>query len=142
MVRLAGGLVALIAVAWSLDLQTKLGTLVYNEQIVALITGLALLGLYWRVPPILGRRWLNHVLGILALNVMLWIGWRFPVLQADMLGHPKEAVTLSVLALFLIVDACKRCSGWSMPLIFGGFFVYALLGHLIPGLFQTKEVAT
>jgi TRAP transporter 4TM/12TM fusion protein len=58
-----------------------------------------------------------------------------------MLGHPKEAITLSVLALALLVDSCRRCSGWSMPAIFGGFFLYALVGHYVPGLFQTKEVA-
>jgi TRAP transporter 4TM/12TM fusion protein len=140
--RLAGGLIILVAVAWSLDLQTKAGVLLYGEQIVAVIAGFALFGLYFRLPPILGRKAINALHALAALATLLWIGWRFPLLQADMLGHPKEAVTLSVLALYFIVDACKRCSGWSMPLIFGGFFLYALLGHLIPGLFQTKEVAT
>ncbi len=142
MTRFSGALIVLVAVAWSLDLHAKLGALVYNEQLVALIAGFALLGLYWRSAPVLGRAWLNRVLGFAALAVMLWIGWRFPVLQADMLGHPKEAVTLSLLALVFIVDACKRCSGWSMPLIFGGFMLYALVGHHIPGIFQTKEVGT
>ena len=141
MTRLAGGLILLVAVAWSLDLQAKAGALVYGEQLVAAIVGLALFGLYWRVPPILGQAWLNRACAFACLAVMLWIAWRFPVLQADMLGHPVEAVTLSVLALALIVEACRRCSGWSMPIIFGAFLLYALVGHLIPGLFQTKEVA-
>jgi len=139
--RLAGALIILIAVAWSLDLQTKGGALIYGEQLIAAIVGLGLLGLYWRVAPILGRHWINRACAFLSLAVMLWIAWRFPVLQADMLGHPVEAVTLSVLTLVLIVEACRLCSGWSMPLIFGGFFLYAVFGHLIPGLFQTKQVA-
>src|SRR6185295_19021248 len=121
--------------------QTKSGALIYAEQLVAAIVGLGLFGLYWRVAPILGRNWINRACAFLSLAVMLWIAWRFPVLQADMLGHPVEAVTLSVLALILTVEACRLCSGWSMPLIFGGFFLYAVFGHLIPGLFQTKEVA-
>ena len=36
----------------------------------------------------------------------------------------------------------KRASGWSMPIIFGGFFLYAMVGHLLPGMFQTKEIRT
>ncbi len=138
---MVGGLIALVAIGWSLDLQTRVGTLVYSEQLIALVLGLALFGLYWKLPPIAGRAAINRGFALIALAVMLWIAWRYPVLQADMLGHPAEALTLSVLALFLLVDSCRRCSGWSMPAIFGGFFLYALIGHLLPGLFQTKEVA-
>lgn len=136
MIRAAGALIALVAIAWSLDLQTRVGTLVYAEQLIAVMLGLGMFGVYWKAGG------LYRVPALIALAVMLWIGWRFPVLQADMLGHPVEAVTLSVLALALLVDSCRRCSGWSLPIIFGAFFVYALIGHLVPGMFQTKEVAT
>jgi TRAP transporter 4TM/12TM fusion protein len=132
----AGALVALVAIAWSLDLQTRFGTLVYAEQLIAVMLGLGIFGVYWRA----GKPFRTPA--VLALAVMLWVAWRFPVLQADMLGHPVEAITLSVFALALLVDSCRRAAGWSLPLIFGGFFVYALVGHLVPGMFQTKEVAT
>ena len=137
MIRLAGALIALVAIGWSMDLQTRAGTLIYAEQLIAVMLGLGVFGVYWKLGTPLFR-----ACAVVALAVMLWIGWRFPVLQADMLGHPVEAITLSVLALVLLVDSCWRCSGWSMPAIFGGFFLYALIGHLIPGMFQTKEVAS
>jgi TRAP transporter 4TM/12TM fusion protein len=140
-IHVTGALIAAIAIGWSLDLQTRAGALIYAEQLIAVMLGLGVFGVYWKLPPILGRRWINRACAMAALAVMLWIGWRFPVLQADMLGHPREAITLSVLALGLLVDSCRRCSGWSMPAIFGAFFLYALIGHLVPGLFQTKEVA-
>jgi TRAP transporter 4TM/12TM fusion protein len=136
-IRLAGGLIALVAILWSLDLQTRTGTLIYGEQLIAVMLGLGIFGVYWKADSPAYR-----ALAVLALTVMLWIGWRFPVLQADMLGHPREATTLAVLALAFLVDSCRRCSGWSLPAIFGGFFLYALVGHHVPGMFQTKEVAT
>ena len=74
MTRLAGALIILVAVAWSLDLQTKAGALVYGEQIVALIAGLALFGLYHRLPPILGRMALNRLHAYAALATLAWIG--------------------------------------------------------------------
>ena len=137
MIRAVGALIALVAIGWSLDLQTRAGTLIYAEQLIAVMLGLGIFGVYWKQAKPLFR-----VLAVLALGVMLWIAWRFPVLQADMLGHPVEAITLSVLALALLVDSCWRAAGWSLPAIFGGFFLYALIGHHVPGMFQTKEVAT
>ena len=90
--RVAGALVALVAICWSLDLQTRVGTLVYAEQLIAVMLGLGIFGVYWKLD-----RPVFRALAVVALAVMLWIGWRFPVLQADMLGHPVEAITLSVL---------------------------------------------
>ena len=78
MTRFAGGLILLVAVVWSLDLQMKAGALVYGEQLVAVIVGLALFGLYWRVPPILGRAWLNRACAFASLAVMLWIALALP----------------------------------------------------------------
>ena len=94
--------------------------------------GLALFGVYLRF---------STALAVLGLAASLWIAWRYPVLQADMLGHPREALILSIVALVLLVEGCRRASGWSMPLIFGFFFAYAFIGHHLPGMFQTKEIA-
>jgi TRAP transporter 4TM/12TM fusion protein len=136
-IRAAGALIALVAIGWSLDLQTRAGTLLYSEQLIAVMLGLGIFGVYWRTGGALLR-----IPAVLALFTMLWIAWRFPVLQADMLGHPREAITLSVFALALLVDGCRRAAGWSLPVIFGAFFLYALVGHHLPGMLQTKEVAT
>jgi TRAP transporter 4TM/12TM fusion protein len=131
--RVAGGLIALIAISWSLDLQSRSGVLVYGEQFIAAMIGLALFGLYVQR---------SVVLALVGLATGLWIAWRYPVLQADMLSHPREALVLSVITLVLLVDGCRRTSGWSMPAIFAFFFAYALVGHHLSGMFQTKEIAT
>jgi hypothetical protein len=45
-IRLAGGLIALVAILWSLDLQTRTGTLIYGEQLIAVMLGLGIFGVY------------------------------------------------------------------------------------------------
>ena len=41
MIRTAGALIALVAIGWSLDLQTRAGTLIYAEQLVAFTAPMA-----------------------------------------------------------------------------------------------------
>jgi len=138
--QIAGGLLAALAIGWSLDLPIRWGWTLYAEQFVAALIGLALFGIYTRAPHVLGQRWLGPLLALAGLAVAAWIAWRYPVLQGDMLGHRLEAVTLGIVVMVLLIDACRRATGWAMPAVFGFFLAYALVGHLLPGLFQIKSI--
>ena len=129
------------AVFWGLDLPPKLGLLVYTEQFLAAMLGMSMVLTYLR-PDKDGRVGpLRALLSVVSFIVGAWLAVRYPELQADVIGKPVESMTLAVLVLGLSVDCCRRSAGFPLTLVFAFFFVYALVGHMLPGLAETKRVA-
>jgi TRAP transporter 4TM/12TM fusion protein len=135
----AGALVALAAALWSFDVPLRLGLLVYTEQFIAAVLGLAIAIGYLRGGEAGPAR---IALAAAALAAGTWLAIRYPVLQADVLSRRGEAIALSVLLLGLVLDACRRSAGVALVFVFAFFFLYAILGHHFAGLLQTKEVST
>jgi TRAP transporter 4TM/12TM fusion protein len=139
-----GAAIALAAIVWSFDLPIRFGWLVYTEQFIAAVLGLALALSYLRAPPGApagaAPSAARIALALVALAAGAWLAIRYPVLQADVLARRGEAITLSVVLLVLLLDACRRSAGVALVFVFGFFLTYALVGHHFPGLAQTKEV--
>ena len=64
-----------------------MGWLVYQEQFIAAMLGLAL-GIAF------SRR--STTLSVFGVAAGLWLAIRYPALQADVLGHPAESLALSI----------------------------------------------
>lgn len=126
------------AVFWGLDLPTRLGLLVYTEQFLAAALALAFFMAYLRPEK---SRALEASLAVAGLAAGLWLAVRYPVLQADVLSHTREALVLSIVLLVLVLDCCRRTVGLPLAFVFGFFFLYALVGHRLPGPLETKRVA-
>jgi TRAP transporter 4TM/12TM fusion protein len=137
----AGGLITLGAVVWSFDLPLKLGILIYTEQFIAAVLGLALAVSFLRWQQDATPRWHRVALALVALGAGAWLAIRYPTLQADVLSRRGEAITLAVVVLVLLLDACRRSAGIALVFVFAFFFAYALFGHHFSGMFQTKAVS-
>jgi TRAP transporter 4TM/12TM fusion protein len=137
----AGGLITLGAVVWSFDLPLKLGILVYTEQFIAAVLGLGLALSCLRWQPDATPRGYRIALALVALVAGAWLTIRYPTLQADVLSRRGEAITLAVVLLVLLLDACRRSAGVALVFVFAFFLAYALFGHHFSGMFQTKEVS-
>ncbi len=138
---IAGALIAILAIVWSADLPVRLGVLVYAEQFIAVMIGLGLCGQFLRSAEGVAPSPLAVVFAFAGLAVGAWIAWRYPVLQGDMLGNLREATVIGVVVIALLVEGCRRGTGWAMPIVFGTFFIYALAGHHLSGWLQTKAVS-
>jgi TRAP transporter 4TM/12TM fusion protein len=137
----AGALLAVGAIVWSFDPAPRLGLPVYTEQFIAAMLGLALFVAF--VNPSRGGapgalRW---SLGVAGLAAGAWLALRYPALQGNILGHPMESLALSLLLLALLIESCRRSAGVALTVVFAVFFAYALFGHLLTGLFQTKTIS-
>ncbi|MES2537987.1 MAG: TRAP transporter fused permease subunit [Pseudomonadota bacterium] len=136
-----GILITVLALFWCLDLPIRLSIPVYTEQFLAVMIGLSLFLAYSR-PAVIQKDgvfgWLRALAG---LGVGIWLAIRFPVLQADMLSRPVEAMTLASLLLLLLLDACRRSAGIALVFVFGFFLAYGLAGHQFSGVWQTKNLS-
>jgi len=136
LIRIGGALIAAGGIFWGLDLPAKLGSQVYQEQFIAAMLGIALgICFFKKESPS------SIFLSSAGLIAGLWLALRYPVLQADVLGHPVESMLLALTLLAVVLEACRRSAGMVLTLVFGFFFAWALVGHLFPGMLQTKQVA-
>jgi len=137
----AGALITLACVLWSFDVPLKLGWQIYTEQFIAAVLGLALAVSFLRWQQGATPRWYRVALAAVALGAGAWLTIRYPTLQADVLSRRGEAITLAVVILVLLLDACRRSAGIALVFVFAFFLAYAFFGHFFSGMFQTKQVS-
>lgn len=138
--------------AWAGDLVRKLGILIYTEQYIGAMVAIALPLVYLTVPLQRGggedqqrRRdgdvpWYDIAAAIIGFLAAAYVAIRFPALSEESGTRPWDGVIIAVVLLLLFVEALRRTSGTAITLVAIGFFVLALLGHLLPGALTGREV--
>jgi TRAP transporter 4TM/12TM fusion protein len=133
-----------IAVAWALDLPQAFGWTLYNEQIWS--AGLALtLSLAFLVTS-RGRRtrgWASpHDIGLALLSFALlaYIAADYPSFSTRYSIASLEGILVCGVYVMLLLEATRRCAGTALLVILLAFVAYALLGHALPGVLQSRPI--
>ena len=85
--------------------------------------------------------WYDWLLALASLGLLGYVMVFFPHLTAVSGTLTPEIVTLSVSITALTLEATRRTIGWSLVIILLVLAGYVLVGHLVPGRMQTREVA-
>jgi TRAP transporter 4TM/12TM fusion protein len=86
--------------------------------------------------------WYDWGLAALALLACAYVTVKFPQLTAIASTVTFETMTLSIAITLLTVEATRRTIGWSLVIILLLLAGYVLVGHLVPGQMQTRNVET
>ena len=139
-------LLTLGAVAWAVDLYSRLGLALYTEQFLAAMLALALPLVFLRVPARKGAKgrapWYDVLAAILAFVVLAYVTAVYPKLINELVYEPVEALVASAVILALLVEGLRRSVGKVLVVVLLAFFAYALWGHHIPGQLVGRDVAT
>lgn len=73
---------------------------------------------------------------ILSLACTLYVYVNEEHLINGHLHPPVEVVILGTLLIFLCLEACRRSFGLALPIVILVFFLYALFGQYLPGIFR------
>jgi TRAP transporter 4TM/12TM fusion protein len=84
--------------------------------------------------------WYDWALVAASLALCSYVTVRFPTLTAIAGTVSAETMTLSGGITALTVEATRRTIGWSLVIILLALAGYVLVGHLVPGQLQTREV--
>jgi TRAP transporter 4TM/12TM fusion protein len=84
--------------------------------------------------------WYDWVLAAVSLAVCGYLTVQFPRLTAISGTVDTETMTLAIAITALTIEAVRRTIGWSLVIILLVLAGYALLGHLVPGQLQTRNV--
>jgi TRAP transporter 4TM/12TM fusion protein len=139
-------LITILALAWAVDLFQRLAIYLYPAQIVVGVLGLAISLAFIHLPA---RRhtvkrlmpwydWCAAGIGILSSG---WMAIRYPQLVDLTIEAPPETVVLGLLQISLALEALRRATGLTLPLIVVAFIAYAAVGHHIPGPFAAQQTS-
>lgn len=139
-----GAAITVISVTWAVDLWLELGFEWFDEQAMMTCLGLTLAIIFLRCPADGSRRrlavpWYDAVFALLGVGSCLYIVYIYGDIEANPFAMRNTAFALSAVLLPLIWEALRRTSGWSLTIVFSVFFLYAFVGHLMPGMLKGME---
>ncbi|MDN3722658.1 TRAP transporter large permease subunit [Roseibium salinum] len=139
------GMLTLAAVAQAADLPSRLGYSYYTEQFLAVVLGLslALVFLLRRIKSgAVGRPSVpDLLLAAIGLFVSLYVAWDYPSLLNSAMMLPWHALAAGGLLFLLVLEGLRRTVGMTLVVVVLVITGYGLIGHLVPGVLQTREVA-
>ena len=138
-------LLTLGSLAWSGDVYRSLGLALFIEQFLSAMLGLALALVYLHYPRVRGTKranlpWYDGLAVIASLAVGTYSAILFPDISDRMNQAPLDAIVVSAAFIFLSIEGLRRTAGYSLLIIVLVFVIYGLIGHLIPGELQSREV--
>lgn len=141
-----GGALTLVSLAQAADIGSRLGYSYYTEQFLAVVLGLSLGLVFFGERGARGRagalaRGLDLVLGVAGLALSLYVAWAYPSLVGRAMMLPLDALIAGSALFVLVLEALRRCVGWVLVIVVLVICGYGLIGHLVPGALQTREVA-
>lgn len=146
-VSILAGVLTIISVAQATDIPSRLGYSYYTEQFLALVLGLSLALIF-----LIKRRSektamatdsfsvLDGLLSITGLILSIYIAIAYPSLVGRAMSLPWDALIVGILLFVLVLEGLRRAVGWTLVIVVLVIVGYGMIGHLVPGALQTREV--
>ena len=132
-------------VGWVLDLHRAwLGLALYTEQFLVTVVGLALALVFISYPA--HPRWKGTVqwwdllAAAFGLGLCLYIAWRYPTLVNELTSRPPEGIAMSAALALLVLEGARRTTGMALVTVTLVGVAYAMLGHRLSGVFESRPV--
>ena len=142
------GSLTLAAIVQAASLPSRLGYSYYTEQFLALVLGLSLSIIFLvsgrgeKSEDETGRSSvLDWVLSALGLSLGVYIMVAYPSLVSRAMSLPWDALIVGSILFLLVLEGLRRAVGWTLVIVVAVIVGYAMIGHLVPGALQTREVA-
>lgn len=133
------------SLAWSADLFRTFGLNILDEQIMGPMLGIGIMLVYIVFPARQGAErpgvpWYDWIAGLLGLAAGWYIGFTFDTLVERMLERPLDALIVASVLYALCLEGLRRTTGWALLSVVLALTAYSLVGHMVPGALQTRQV--
>lgn len=139
-----GALLALASLAWAADLYRTAGLLLINEQFNALVLACALALVFLSVRMRAGASgpppWYDILAAVAGFIAALYVAWDYSRLDAQAANWPLHGILIGGILLMLVFEGLRRVAGRFLTIILSIFIFYGLVGHLVPGSLQGRQV--
>ncbi|MGY6706689.1 MAG: TRAP transporter permease [Rhizobiaceae bacterium] len=129
--------ITIAALMWGGDLFRRVGFNILTQQFVAGMLAVSLSLAFLHLPA---RRdtqrlhipWYDWLFALAGLASGMYLAVNIPTLVDLILMRPRGGVIAGGVMILLSIEALRRSSGWSLPIIIVLFLIYGLYGHLVP----------
>jgi TRAP transporter 4TM/12TM fusion protein len=134
----------LASLAYAADLYRTAGLVLYVEQFLGAMLGFSLCLVYLHFPARRGTArgrlpWYDAIAAAAGFVGGWYVAIFYPDIQFNLIDKPLDAVALSVVFFVLCIEGLRRTAGNVLVAVVLVLAAYALVGHLVPGRFETKE---
>ena len=138
--------IPVLALLFNFDLPSNLGFPVLQEQYLGLILVLVLGSVFLFVPA--GRRawrrnapWYDVALALLSLLVSAYLVLFYPRIVNEIGELTLDKVILGTIVILLVMEACRRMTGWVLVILAAVFILYAHYSYLFPGILNARGIS-
>lgn len=140
-----GALIAFAGLAWGANLYRMIGWNFLAEQFLAAVLGMAIAVVFVIRPlrrddPTGNPAWYDWVLAAIALANGLYVAVEYPNILSTFFNLPLDGLIAAWIFFVFVIEGLRRTSGWSLVFVVLAFTAYALVGHLVGGDLETREV--
>ena len=129
--------ITIAALMWGGDIFRRVGINILTQQFVAGMLAVSLALAFLHLPA---RRdsqrlhvpWYDWLFALAGLASGMYLAVNIPTLVDLILMRPRGGVIAGGVMILLSIEALRRSSGWSLPIIIILFLLYGLYGHLAP----------
>ncbi|MBT5051237.1 MAG: TRAP transporter fused permease subunit [Rhodospirillaceae bacterium] len=143
-VNAAAALITITCVLWAIEAQRWFDLTFFPQSVLALILGFSVFiaWLSMRANRTAGGTvpWYDWIGATVGLATLLFISLDYERLSETYGNRTDEALVLGVLVLATVLEALRRTTGYALLSVVGVFFIFALLGHYVPGDMKALEV--
>lgn len=141
------GTLTIAAMAQAASLPSRMGYSYYTEQFLALVLGLSLAIIFLVTGEnnerarSRGATALDWLLSVTGLGLSLYVMLAYPSLVSQAMSLPWDALLVGGALFLLVLEGLRRSVGWTLVIVVLAIVGYGMIGHLVPGALQTREVA-
>jgi TRAP transporter 4TM/12TM fusion protein len=140
----AAALITITCVLWAIEAQRWFDLTFFPQSVLALILGFSVFiaWLSMRANRTAGGRvpwydWIGATVGLLTLT---YISMDYERLSETYGNRTDEALFIGFLVLITVLEALRRTTGYALLSVVAAFFLFAVLGHHVPGEMKALEV--
>jgi TRAP transporter 4TM/12TM fusion protein len=138
-------ILALAVLANAMDVYRMLGYVFVTEQFLAATLAVGLALVFMNYPFVRGTDrnfvpWYDWALAAAGLLAGLYIAWNATSLSENLFDPPLIALVAAWIMFVLCIEGLRRTVGWSLVWVVLFFMIYAMIGHKLWGMLQTKQV--
>jgi TRAP transporter 4TM/12TM fusion protein len=135
-----------LALLYNFDLPSRLGVAVMQEQYLGVVLILVLGSVFLSKPahrtaPRDHAPWYDIVAALLSIAVGSYLVLFYPQMVSELGELTPDKVILGTLAIVLVMEACRRMSGWVLILLAALLMFYAHYAFLFPGILQARGIS-
>ena len=137
--------IPIVSMLFAFDIPSRLGAPMLQEQFLGIILILVLVSVFMFIPATRkpgGRMipWYDAILSLLSLVVGGYLVVYYPRIVNEVGELTQDKIIFGSIAFVLVMEACRRITGWVLLIIAAVFILYAHYSFLFPGVLNARGI--